>query len=115
MNMDYAVVGNCTSAALINSKCSIDWLCMPFFDSPSLFGSLLDDQKGGYFRIWAEDIIEVKQEYVHHTPILKTRFKTKDGIFEVMDYMPRFLAHDGEVICPPEIHQIGRASCRERV
>ena len=103
--MDYAVIGNCTSAALVNSKCSIDWLCLPFFDSPSLFGRLLDDQKGGYFRIWAEDIIEVKQEYVHHTPILKTRFKTKDGIFEVMDYMPRFLAHDGQVICPPEIHR----------
>lgn len=103
--MDKAVIGNCTSAALISPECSIDWLCLPFFDSPSVFGSILDEQEGGYFRIWAEDIIEVKQEYVHHTPILKTRFKTKDGIFEVMDYMPRFLAHDGEVICPPEIHR----------
>ncbi len=103
--MDHAVIGNCTSAALISPECSLDWLCLPFFDSPSVFGRILDEQKGGYFRIWAEDIIEVKQEYVHHTPILKTRFKTKDGIFEVMDYMPRFLAHDGEVICPPEIHR----------
>lgn len=103
--MDKAIVGNCTSAALISPECSIDWLCLPFFDSPSVFGRILDEQKGGYFRIWAEDIIDVKQEYVHHTPILKTRFKTKDGIFEVMDYMPRFLAHDGEVICPPEIHR----------
>ncbi len=103
--MDKAIVGNCTSAALISPECAIDWLCLPFFDSPSVFGRILDEQKGGYFRIWAEDIIEVKQEYVHHTPILKTRFKTKDGIFEVMDYMPRFLAHDGEVICPPEIHR----------
>lgn len=103
--MNHAVIGNCTSAALINNNCSIEWLCLPFFDSPSVFGKILDEQKGGYFRIWAEDIIEVKQEYVHHTPILKTRFKTKDGIFEVMDYMPRFLAHDGEVICPPEIHR----------
>lgn len=103
--MDHAVVGNCTSAALIGPDCSIDWFCLPFFDSPSVFGRILDEQQGGYFRIWAEDIIEVKQEYVHHTPILKTRFKTKDGIFEVMDYMPRFLAHDGEVICPSEIHR----------
>lgn len=103
--MDKAIVGNCTSAALISPECSIDWLCLPFFDSPSVFGRILDEQKGGYFRIWAEDIIEIKQEYVHHTPILKTRFKTKDGIFEVMDYMPRFLAHDGQVICPPEIHR----------
>jgi GH15 family glucan-1,4-alpha-glucosidase len=103
--MDHAIVGNCTSSALISPECSIDWLCLPFFDSPSVFGRILDEQKGGYFRIWAEDIIEVKQEYVHHTPILKTRFKTKDGIFEIMDYMPRFLAHDGEVVCPSEIHR----------
>jgi len=40
-----------------------------------------------------------------YTPILKTKFTTKRGIFEVMDYMPRFLAHDGEVMCPPEIHR----------
>jgi GH15 family glucan-1,4-alpha-glucosidase len=103
--MDHAIVGNCTSAALINPECSIDWLCLPFFDSPSLFGRLLDDKQGGYFRIWAEDIIDVRQQYVHHTPILKTKFTTKNGIFELMDYMPRFLAHDGEVMCPPEIHR----------
>ncbi len=103
--MNHAVVGNCTSAALISSECSIDWLCLPFFDSASLFGRLLDDQKGGYFRIWAKDIIDVEQHYVHHSPILKTKFITKTGIFEVMDYMPRFLAHDGEVMCPSEIHR----------
>ncbi|MBF0384721.1 MAG: glycoside hydrolase family 15 protein [Candidatus Omnitrophica bacterium] len=103
--MNYAVIGNCTSGALIDKNCSIIWLCLPFFDSPSLFGRILDEQKGGYFRIWAKDIVHVKQQYVHNTPILKTRFTTKDGIFEVMDYMPRFLAHDGEVICPPEIHR----------
>lgn len=103
--MDHAVVGNCTSAALINPECSIEWLCLPFFDSPSVFGRLLDNKQGGYFRIWADDIIDVTQQYVHHTPILKTKFTTKSGIFEVMDYMPRFLAHDGEVICPSEIHR----------
>jgi len=103
--MNYAIIGNCTSAALITPECSIDWLCLPFFDSSSLFGRLLDEDRGGYFRLWAEDIIDVKQHYVHHSPILKTKFTTKTGIFEVMDYMPRFLAHDGEVMCPPEIHR----------
>ncbi len=103
--MNYAVIGNCTSGALVDKDCSIDWLCLPFFDSPSIFGRILDEQKGGNFRIWAQDITNIKQHYVAQTPILKTRFTTKDGIFEVMDYMPRFLAHDGEVICPPEIHR----------
>lgn len=103
--MDYAIVGNCTSAALIGPDASIDWLCLPFFDSPSVFGRILDEQKGGYFRISAEDVIKVQQSYAYHTPILKTRFETKDGVFEVMDYMPRFLTSGGEVYCPSEIHR----------
>jgi alpha,alpha-trehalase len=105
MAMDYAVIGNCTSAALIGKEASIDWLCLPFFDSPSLFGRILDEERGGFFRISAEDVIKVEQSYAFHTPILKTRFETKDGIFEVMDYMPRFLTSGNEVYCPSEIHR----------
>lgn len=89
--MNYAIIGNCTSAALISPECSIDWLCLPFFDSPSVFGRLLDERNGGHFRIWAEDILSVTQHYSHRSPILKTKFTTKSGIFEIMDYMPRFL------------------------
>ena len=103
--MKHAIIGNCTSAALISSECSVDWLCLPFFDSSSLFARILDEEKGGYFRLWAKDLVSVRQQYVHHTPILKTTFTTKDGIFEVMDYMPRFLSPDRKVYCPPEIHR----------
>ncbi len=104
-NYNYAIIGNCTSAALVNEDCSIDWLCLPFFDSSSVFGRILDKQKGGYFKIWAKDIVSVEQSYLHRTPILKTVFKTKDGIFEVRDYMPRFDTNDAQVYCPAEIHR----------
>ncbi len=103
--MEYAIVGNCTSAALIGPDASIDWLCLPFFDSPSLFGRILDEGRGGSFRISADNLIRVEQSYAHHTPILKTRFETKDGVFEIMDYMPRFLTGAGDVYCPSEIHR----------
>ena len=99
------VIGNCTSAALISSDCSIEWLCLPFFDSPSLFARILDQNKGGYFKITAQDIVTVKQNYIPHTAILKTIFETKQGVFEVSDYMPRFHMEYGATYCPSEIQR----------
>ncbi len=102
---NYAIIGNCTTAALISDECSIEWLCLPFFDSPSLFAQILDEQKGGCFKISAVDLIKKTQSYLPDTTILKTTFHTKQGIFEVRDYMPRFHTSLGEVYCPPEIHR----------
>ncbi len=102
---DHGIIGNCTSAALITCDCSIEWLCLPFFDSPSLFARILDKNKGGYFRLSAVDLVETEQSYVHHTAILKTVFRTKHGVFEVRDYMPRFHAVYGATYCPAEIHR----------
>jgi alpha,alpha-trehalase len=104
-NYDYAIIGNCTTAALIGSDCSIDWLCLPNFDSASVFGRILDQDKGGHFSITGVDTIKITQSYVPHTPILKTVFQTKHGIFEVRDYMPRFINIEEECYCPPEIHR----------
>ncbi len=104
-NLNYAMIGNCTSAALVNEDCSIDWLCLPFFDSSSVFARILDQDQGGHFKILARDVISVEQSYVYHTAIVKTVFTTKDGIFEVRDYMPRFVTNTGEVHCPSEIHR----------
>ncbi|MDE2215345.1 MAG: glycoside hydrolase family 15 protein [Candidatus Omnitrophica bacterium] len=104
-NYNYGIIGNCASAALVNGDCSVEWLCLPFFDSPSVFARILDKDKGGFFRIWAKDVISIKQSYVHHTPILKTVFTTKDGVFEVRDYMPRFTVNDSDVYCPSEIQR----------
>lgn len=102
---DFAVIGNCTSAALVSPECSIDWLCFPFFDSPSLFAKLLDEKKGGYFKICGVDTVRVTQSYLFNTPIVKTTFETKDGVFEVRDFMPRFNTSRGEIYCPSEIHR----------
>jgi GH15 family glucan-1,4-alpha-glucosidase len=104
-NYHYGIIGNCTSAALVSSDCSIDWLCLPFFDTSSLFARLLDEEKGGHFKIVSIDPIEITQKYVLHTAIVKTTFRTKHGIFEVSDYMPRFSTGSGETYCPSEIHR----------
>ncbi|NLE64373.1 MAG: glycoside hydrolase family 15 protein [Elusimicrobia bacterium] len=103
--LDHAFIGNCTSGALVGPDGSIDWLCLPFFDSASVFARLLDEGKGGYFRIAGADVLRVSQEYLFHTPILKTTVETRDGTFEVRDLMPRFTLPGGEVYCPSEIHR----------
>jgi len=104
-NYDFGIIGNCTSAALISSNCSVDWLCLPNFDSPSVFAKILDKEKGGFFKISASRAVQVTQDYIPHTAILRTIFETKDGKFEVDDYMPRFVLASGGYYCPPEVHR----------
>lgn len=104
-NYNYGIIGNCTSAALVSIDCSLDWLCLPYFDSSSLFAKILDEKKGGHFKISGVDIVDISQKYILHTAILKTVFETKDGIFEVNDYMPRFRNSRQEYYCPSEIHR----------
>ena len=91
----YGVIGDLHSAALIGSNGSIDWLCYPHFDSPSVFGALLDDDKGGRFQIHpVNDGVQAKQLYLPDTNILITRFLKADGIAEVTDFMPIENDHD---------------------
>ncbi len=86
---DYAVVGNMRTIALVGRSGSIDWLCFPNFDSPSVFGAILDDNKGGRFRICADhDDANCKQLYWPDTNVLVTRFLSADGVAELIDYMP---------------------------
>ncbi|HPE78073.1 MAG TPA: glycoside hydrolase family 15 protein, partial [Draconibacterium sp.] len=89
-NLNYGVIGNCKSAALISELGNIEWMCLPAFDSSSVFAKLLDDEKGGSFEIAVKDLLSVKQSYIPRTNILVTRFKSKDGIFEIFDFMPRY-------------------------
>ncbi|HEX8795928.1 MAG TPA: glycoside hydrolase family 15 protein [Polyangiaceae bacterium] len=86
---DYGVIGNMRSAALVSVRGSIDWLCLPDFDSPSVFAALLDDGKGGRFAIapTAENLV-CKQLYWPDTNVLVTRFLSADGVGEVEDFMP---------------------------
>lgn len=86
---DYGIIGNLRTAALIGKNGSIDWLCFPRFDSPSVFGAILDDQKGGHFRISPEvRDVTYKQLYWPDTNILVTRFLSADGVAEIVDFMP---------------------------
>ena len=88
---NYGLIGNMHTAALVGRDGSIDWLCLPHFDSPSVFARVLDDAKGGYFRIAPAGGVEAancKQIYWPDTNILVTRFLLSEGVVEVTDYMP---------------------------
>src|SRR5256885_11769636 len=87
---DYALIGDLHTVALVGKNGSIDWCCLPRFDSPSIFGAILDVKKGGYFRIAPPDTPNMghKQLYLPDTNILITRFLTVDGVGEITDFMP---------------------------
>jgi len=86
---DYGIIGNLRTAALVGKSGSIDWFCWPHFDSPSVFAAILDEHKGGRFRISpTEEDIAVKQLYWPDTNVLITRFLAANGVGEIIDYMP---------------------------
>ncbi|MEX0980701.1 MAG: glycoside hydrolase family 15 protein [Bacteroidales bacterium] len=86
---NYGMIGNMRTSALVGMDGSIDWMCFPHFDSPSIFGKILDENKGGYFKIAAVDIdLTHKQFYWPDTNVLVTRFMGYHGVCEVVDYMP---------------------------
>src|SRR5215831_6040545 len=86
---NYGVIGDAQTVALVGMNGSIDWFCFPRFDSPSVFAAILDDKKGGYFKIASEtDGITLKQLYWPDTNVLITRFLSPDGVAEITDYMP---------------------------
>jgi len=104
-NLDYGVIGNCRTAALVSKEGSIDWFCLPDFDSPSVFCKLLDEKKGGNFAFLVSDMYTVTQEYVKNTNILSTFFVSDEGAFVVLDYMPRYRTVEHKYYLPPEIHR----------
>jgi GH15 family glucan-1,4-alpha-glucosidase/kynurenine formamidase len=86
---NYGVIGDMHSAALVGMDGSIDWFCFPHFDSPSVFATILDDKKGGRFKIApVADGVSRKQLYWPDTNVLVTRFFAPGGVGEVIDYMP---------------------------
>lgn len=89
MIADHGLIGDLQTAALVSTNGSVDWFCCPRFDSPSVFGALLDEDGGGHFRIRpARGGYEAKQMYFPDTAVLITRFITEDGVGEVVDFMP---------------------------
>jgi GH15 family glucan-1,4-alpha-glucosidase len=82
---DYALIGSCRSAALVSKYGSIDWCCLPEFDSPSIFAALLDRQKGGYFSINPAGGYQSAQRYVPETNVVETHFTTDEGEVRLLD------------------------------
>ena len=89
MIADHGLIGDLQTAALVATDGSVDWFCCPRFDSPSVFGSLLDHDRGGHFRVSPRTSrYTTKQLYFPDTAILITRFMTEKGVGEVVDFMP---------------------------
>ncbi len=84
----YGVIGDLHTVALVGQNGSIDWCCLPNFDSPSVFARILDDEIGGFYRIHSPDAKRSKQMYLPETNVLLTRYFGDEALGEVTDFMP---------------------------
>ena len=89
----------------MSDRGSIDWCCLPDFDSPSVFAKLIDNAKGGYFSIVVDDKYTITQKYLIWTNIVCTEFKSAEGTFEVIDFMPRYKLIGDDYFAPAEIYR----------
>ena len=109
---DYGLIGDMSSAALVGADGSVDWCCLPRFDSPSVFASILDEDIGGRFRIQPSgSYAGARQVYQQDTNILETTFTTPSGVVKITDFMPiqdndRDGKPDTNPAVPPELHRI---------
>src|SRR5215471_6136319 len=99
----YGVIGDLHTVALVGMDGSIDWCCLPHFDSPSIFAAILDERKGGFFKIASLYEAQHKQMYLPDSNVLVTRFLSPEGVGEVVDFMPVEDASRGN-----KVHQIVR-------
>jgi GH15 family glucan-1,4-alpha-glucosidase len=86
---DYAIIGDMQSAALVGTDGSVDWLCLPRFDSPACFAALLGDERNGSWRIAPTEGGQATRRYQGDTLILQTEWRTATGVARVIDFMPR--------------------------
>jgi hypothetical protein len=86
---DYALIGDCQTAALVGKDGSVDWLCFPRFDSPACFAALLGTPENGRWRMSpAGDVRASRRRYLGDTLVLETEWETADGVVAVIDFMP---------------------------
>lgn len=102
-NLNYGIIGNCRTAALVSDKGSLDWCCLPEFDSASVFAKLLDEEKGGQFAFDVDNSFKINQTYIKDTCILKTEFISDSSSFEVYDFLARYSKEDKSYHTPPEV------------
>ncbi|CAN5879634.1 glycoside hydrolase family 15 protein [soil metagenome] len=93
---DHVLIGDLRTCALVGADGTIDWFCAPRFDSPSVFGSILDCERGGSWSLAPTcEVTRTQQFYFPNSAVLITRFLTPDGVVEVHDFMPIRVEHDG--------------------
>lgn len=102
---DYGVIGDMHSSALVSADGSIDWLCFPRFDSPSVFAALVDDANGGFFRIRPAGEFRGKNSYLSESNVLVTTFQTDAGAATLTDFMP---VADDIMQCEHEVIRVAR-------
>ena len=107
---DHGVIGNCRSAALVSRRGTIDWLCWPRFDSPSIFGALLDDQAGSW-SLRPTAPFTSRQRYVEGTNVLETRFATAGGSAVLTDFMPAVSEEEKHELLLAEHEIVRRVRC----
>src|SRR3712207_9267722 len=84
---DYALIGDCRSAALVSREGSLDWLCLPRFDSPSIFAAVLDAENGGRFLVRPVGEFRTERRYLSDTNVLETFFCTSTGACVLRELM----------------------------
>ncbi|MGB7784974.1 MAG: glycoside hydrolase family 15 protein [Salinimicrobium sp.] len=102
-NLDYGIIGNCKSAALVSRDGSMDWCCLPNFNSASVFAKLIDDEKGGSFSFIVDESYTTSQKYLWKTNILCTTFLSDRDAFQIIDFMPRYREENGSFYTPPDV------------
>jgi len=110
---EYAIIGDCRSAALISRGGSLDWLCWPRFDSPSLFAALLDARAGGRFRVCPAGEFDSSRRYLPDTNVLETVFHCAEGAFALRDCMPVSSEEDKRVSLTPDHEVLREIECIE--
>jgi GH15 family glucan-1,4-alpha-glucosidase len=110
---DYAIIGDCRSAALVSRHGSIDWLCWPRFDSPSVFAAMLDRDRGGYFSVAPVEAADVSRRYLESTNVLETTFRTPTGVLRLTDLMPVASDADKRTELLPQREILRRLECTE--
>ena len=106
---DYGLIGNCHSAALVALDGSIDWCCLPRFDSAAVFSRILDAAKGGYFQISPLGVRSIERRYISGTNVLETTFQADTGVAVLTDFMPTHAdCQPGEPIDAGPTQQVAR-------
>jgi GH15 family glucan-1,4-alpha-glucosidase len=110
---EYAIIGDCRSAALISKGGSVDWLCLPRFDSPSIFAALLDPVRGGRFTIRPRQPFYATRHYIGQTNVLETNFTTPTGVLSLTDLMPVATESEKARELFPDHEILRKLDCRE--